>query len=88
MIIAKTEQCYAEWRIFYVENGNEDTLSKAQPTEDYLLGQESRAGSITLRQCASQAGVGQPTVLRMLEACGFEGWSAFQRAICFFRKYG
>lgn len=54
-------------------------LSKRQrQVVDYLLEQEMKAGTMTLRECASGAGVGQPTVIRMLEACGYEGWSAFQ----------
>lgn len=54
-------------------------LSKQQKqVADYLLEQEAQAGNITIRQCASGAGVGQPTVIRMLKACGYESWSAFQ----------
>lgn len=54
-------------------------LSKRQKqVADYLLEQEAQAGNITIRQCASGAGVGQPTVIRMLKACGYESWSAFQ----------
>lgn len=48
---------------------------------DYLLQQEAQVGTMTLRQCASGAGVGQPTILRMLAACGYESWSGFQRKV-------
>ena len=45
---------------------------------DYLLAHEEEAGKMTIRACAAGAGVGQPTVIRMLAACGYESWSAFQ----------
>ncbi len=58
------------------------TLSRQQKqVADYLLEREEQAGVMTLRECASGAGVGQPTVIRMLEACGYEGWSDFQREV-------
>lgn len=57
-------------------------LSKRQrQAADYLLQQEAQAGTMTLRQCALGAGVGQPTILRMLEACGYESWSDFQHEV-------
>lgn len=57
-------------------------LSRQQKqAADYLLQQEAQAGTMTLRQCASGAGVGQPTILRMLEACGYESWSDFQHEV-------
>lgn len=57
-------------------------LSRQQKqAADYLLQQEAQAGTMTLRQCASGAGVGQPTILRMLEACGYGSWSDFQHEV-------
>lgn len=58
------------------------SLSRQQKqAADYLLQQEAQAGTMTLRQCAFGAGVGQPTILRMLEACGYESWSDFQHEV-------
>lgn len=58
------------------------SLSRQQKqAADYLLQQEGQAGTMTLRQCAFGAGVGQPTILRMLEACGYESWSDFQHEV-------
>lgn len=58
------------------------SLSRQQKQAvDYLLQQEVQAGTMTLRQCAFDAGVGQPTILRMLEACGYESWSDFQHEV-------
>ena len=57
-------------------------LSKQQQqVADYLLQQEERAGTMTIRECAKGAEVGQPTVLRMLKVCGYESWSAFQHEV-------
>ena len=36
---------------------------------------------MTLKECAEKAGVGQATVLRMLEKSGYGGWSEFQKTI-------
>lgn len=57
-------------------------LSKRQrQAVDYLLEQEERAGTMTIRDCAMGAEVGQPTILRMLKNCGYESWSSFQHEV-------
>ena len=57
-------------------------LSKQQKrVADYLLQQEEIMGTMTIRECANGAGVGQPTVVRMLESCGYKSWSAFQHEV-------
>lgn len=48
---------------------------------EYLLENAACAGTMTLHECAKGAGVGQPTILRMLEKCGFDGWSTFQQEV-------
>ena len=58
------------------------TLSKTQKkAADLLLADPTRAGRMTVRACAAGAGVGQATVLRMLQAAGYEGWAEFQQAV-------
>ena len=58
------------------------TLSKNQKkAADLLLADPARAGRMTVRACAAGAGVGQATVLRMLQAAGYEGWAEFQQAV-------
>ena len=48
------------------------TLSKNQKkAADLLLADPARAGRMTVRACAAGAGVGQATVLRMLQAAGY-----------------
>lgn len=57
-------------------------LSKQQQqAADYLLQQEEQAGTMTIRECAEGAAVGQPTILRMLKKCGYESWSSFQHEV-------
>lgn len=61
---------------------NYPKLSKGQKkVVDYLLQQEKQAGTMTIRECAKGAGVGQPTVLRMLEKCGYNSWTSFQHEV-------
>lgn len=48
---------------------------------DYLLQHEELVGTMTIRECANGAGVGQPTVIRMLTACGYKSWSDFQHEV-------
>ena len=57
-------------------------LSKNQKkAADILLEDPDAARTMTVRELAGQAGVGQATVIRMLQAAGYEGWSAFQREV-------
>lgn len=46
-----------------------------------MMNQENQIAGMTLRQCAKGAGVGQPTVVRMLQKCGFDGWAGFQKEV-------
>ena len=48
---------------------------------DLLLENPEAAGNITVRELAERAGVGQATIIRMLQAAGYESWSAFQRTV-------
>lgn len=48
---------------------------------DLLLENPEAAGNITVRELADRAGVGQATIIRMLQAAGYESWSAFQRTV-------
>lgn len=48
---------------------------------DLLLEDTEAAGNMTVRELADRAGVGQATIIRMLQAAGYEGWSAFQRTV-------
>lgn len=58
------------------------SLSKGQKiAADYMLEHEEDVGSITIRECAARANVGQPTILRMLECCGYHGWTEFQHQV-------
>ena len=36
---------------------------------------------MTVRELAERAGVGQATIIRMLQAAGYESWSAFQKTV-------
>ena len=57
-------------------------LSKRQQQAvNYLLQQGEHAGTMTIRECAKGAEVGQPTILRMLKKCGYENWSSFQQEV-------
>ena len=48
---------------------------------DLLLENPEAAGNITVRELAERAGVGQATIIRMLQAAGYESWSAFQKTV-------
>lgn len=48
---------------------------------DYLLENAAQVKEMTIRRCAAGAGVGQPTVVRMLEECGYESWAKFQQSV-------
>ncbi|MFV0529660.1 MAG: MurR/RpiR family transcriptional regulator [Lachnospiraceae bacterium] len=48
---------------------------------DVLLSKAENAGSVTMRECAASAAVGQPTVVRMLEKAGYESWSDFIKEV-------
>lgn len=48
---------------------------------DLLLENPEAAGNMTVRELAERAGVGQATIIRMLQAAGYESWSAFQRTV-------
>lgn len=57
-------------------------LSKNQKkVADIFLRDEEKAGAMTLKECADKAKVGQATVLRMLNALGYSGWSDFQKSV-------
>ena len=44
----------------------------------YLLEQEEQIETMTLRQCAAGAGIGQPTVVRLVHRLGYESWKQFR----------
>ena len=48
---------------------------------DLLLEDTEAAGNMTVRELADRAGVGQATIIRMLQAAGYESWSTFQRTV-------
>ena len=48
---------------------------------DLLLEDTEASGNMTVRELADRAGVGQATIIRMLQAAGYESWSAFQRTV-------
>ena len=48
---------------------------------DLLLENPEAAGNITVRELAERASVGQATIIRMLQAAGYESWSAFQKTV-------
>lgn len=81
----KSEQCYAMWRksMWKIELKMHcpDFSKQQQQVADYLLQQEKQVGNMTIRECAKGAQVGQPTILRMLKKCGYEGWADFQRQV-------
>ena len=52
-----------------------------QKAADFILAHLAEAGRMTLAQAAKQAGVSQPTVLRLVRAVGFPGYRAFQMAL-------
>lgn len=55
--------------------------SNQKRAADYLLENEEAAGKMTLRECAAGAGVGQPTVIRMLNTAGYVSWAEFQQEV-------
>ncbi len=55
--------------------------SNQKRAADYLLENEDAAGKMTLRECAAGAGVGQPTVIRMLNTAGYVSWAEFQQEV-------
>lgn len=58
------------------------TMTRVQKkAADYLLQLEEEIEHLTIRNCADGAGVGQPTVLRMIQKCGYESWSMFLQEI-------
>lgn len=65
-----------ELKIYY------SNLSRNQKkVADLFFQEKDKAGKMTLKECAEKAGVGQATILRMLEKSGYGGWSEFQKTI-------
>nr|WP_296957032.1 MurR/RpiR family transcriptional regulator [uncultured Mediterraneibacter sp.] len=65
-----------ELKIYY------SNLSRNQKkVADLFFREKDKAGKMTLKECAEKAGVGQATVLRMLEKSGYGGWAEFQKTI-------
>ena len=65
-----------ELKIYYSNlSGNQKKVA------DLFFREKDNAGKMTLKECAEKAGVGQATVLRMLEKSGYSGWSEFQKMI-------
>lgn len=57
-------------------------LSKNQKkAADILLADPESAGTLTVRDLAERAGVGQATVIRMLQTAGYVSWSQFQKMV-------
>ena len=52
-----------------------------QKAADFILAHLGEARQMTLAQTAQQAGVSQPTILRLIRAVGFSGFRAFQMAL-------
>ena len=52
-----------------------------QKVADFLLAQGEILEQMTLRDVASGAGVGQPTVVRVLKKAGFDGWNDFLHVV-------
>mgnify|MGYP000273116671 CR=1 FL=1 len=48
-----------------------------QKAADYILAHLGETGQMTLAQTAQQAGVSQPTVIRLARAVGFTGFRTF-----------
>lgn len=53
------------------------TTKAEQKVAAWLMEQSGQLGQMTLREVASGAGVGQPTVIRLLKKAGFSGWNDF-----------
>lgn len=55
-----------------------------QKAAAYLLSVNDNTvlSALTLRECAENAGVGQQTVVRCLQKCGFASWKEFLRQVC------
>ena len=53
------------------------TTEAEQKVAAWLMEQSGQLGQMTLREVASGAGVGQPTVIRLLKKAGFSGWNDF-----------
>lgn len=63
----------------------ESRYANLRPSErkaaDFILAHPAEASRLTLAQTAEQAGVSQPTVIRLARALGFSGFRAFQLAL-------
>ena len=63
----------------------ESRYANLRPSErkaaDFILAHPAEASQLTLAQTAEQAGVSQPTVIRLARALGFSGFRAFQLAL-------
>lgn len=46
---------------------------------DYLLKDDLDVWNLTIREMAANAEIGQPTIIRMLQNCGYKSWSDFLR---------
>ncbi|WP_310603946.1 MurR/RpiR family transcriptional regulator [Anaerosporobacter sp.] len=61
---------------------NYQLLSKLEKkVADYILENDNQVAEMTLRQLAAECEVGQPTVVRMVHACGYESFKSFRRDI-------
>lgn len=59
---------------------NYQLLSKLEKkVADYILSNDVLVADMTLRQLAAECEVGQPTIVRMVHACGYNSWKDFRK---------
>ena len=68
-ILFQIRSCYAQLR------------PSEQRATDYIQSNIQQLADLSLANVAEQAGVSQPTVLRLLRALGYDGYRDFQRAL-------
>lgn len=82
------EQCSKDGDEMKWINSIKLNYKKLSPAEkkaaDFILNEYTKQdlSLLTLRQCALKSGVGQQTIIRCLEKCGFSSWKHFGRCIC------
>jgi len=83
----KTEQKYDFYRSMddmwkdLIKLSYQEMTRTQKQAADYILANENEIPNLTIRTFAVSAGVGQPTILRMLQKCGYASWSVFLKEI-------
>lgn len=65
----------------YLSIPYQNYTNKQKGVADYLLAKKDDIEHITIKRCADETGVGEPTIVRTLKLAGFSSWREFQKTV-------